>query len=100
MPSFRSALILALHLTAVFGYDYGSLNHDASPYVVAMFGNESVGPDGMLSPKPSSINSLTQMDATRTMVVYLSSSRFPGPTPPNATVNIANFAGDQRQRLS
>jgi hypothetical protein len=48
MPSFLSALILALHLTSVFGYDYGSLNQDAEPYVVAMFGNESTGPDGML----------------------------------------------------
>jgi hypothetical protein len=48
MPSFRSALSLVLHLTSVFGYNYGSLNQDAEPYVVAMFGNESTGPDGML----------------------------------------------------
>jgi hypothetical protein len=48
MLSLRSALILALHLPVVFGYNYGSLNQDAEPYVVAMFGNESIGPDGML----------------------------------------------------
>jgi hypothetical protein len=62
MPSFRSALILALHLTSVFGYDYGSLNQDAEPYVVAMFGNESTGPDGMLSPEPLLRNTLTEMN--------------------------------------
>jgi hypothetical protein len=60
MSSFRSALILALHLPVVLGYDYGKLNHDADPYVVAMFGNESTGPDGMLLSKPSVTNSLTK----------------------------------------
>jgi hypothetical protein len=62
MPSFRSTLILALHLTAVFGYDYGSLNHDAEPYVVAMFSNESIGPDGMLFSEASVTTSLTKFD--------------------------------------
>jgi hypothetical protein len=61
MPSFRSALVLALHLPAVLGYDYGKLNHDAEPYVVAMFANESMGPDGMLFSKLSVTNSLTRM---------------------------------------
>jgi len=62
MSSFGSALVLALHLTVVFGYNYGSLNHDAQPYVVAMFSNESAGPDGMLFSKPLLTNSLTRMD--------------------------------------
>jgi hypothetical protein len=62
MPSFRSALILALHLTSVFGYDYGSLNQDAEPYVVAMFGNESTGPDGMLILEPFVTILLTKMN--------------------------------------
>ena len=62
MSSFRSALILALHLPVVLGYDYGKLNHDAQPYVVAMFGNESTGPDGMLPPEPLPRNTLTEMN--------------------------------------
>jgi hypothetical protein len=62
MLSPRSALILALHLPVVLGYDYGSLNHNAEPYVVAMFSNESMGPDGMLIPEPSVANSLTKSD--------------------------------------
>jgi hypothetical protein len=46
----------------VFGYDYGLVNQDAEPYVVAMFGNESMGPDGMLSSKPSVMDPLTKMN--------------------------------------
>ena len=62
MSSFRSALILALHLPVVLGYDYGKLNHDAQPYVVAMFGNESTGPDGMLILEPLVTILLTKMN--------------------------------------
>jgi len=50
MRSTQSSILgLALHVTAVIGYDYntdGAINHDAEPYVIAMVNNASIGPDG------------------------------------------------------
>lgn len=63
MPFSGIALIgLALHFAAVLGYDYGAINHGAEPYVVAMFNNASIGPDGKPSSKPFSTDPLTRMD--------------------------------------
>lgn len=63
MPTSRLVLInLAFHLAAVLGYDYGAINHGAEPYVVAMFNNASIGPDGKASSGPFSTHLLTRMD--------------------------------------
>jgi hypothetical protein len=48
-PTRSYVLGLVIHSTAVVGYNYGAVNNDADPYVIAMVNNASVGPDGMSS---------------------------------------------------
>lgn len=46
-PAQSQVLALALQLATVVAQEgYGSVNHDAQPYVIAMVNNASVGPDG------------------------------------------------------
>lgn len=77
MWSSRShVLALALHFTTVVCYDYGSINQDAEPYVIAMVNNASVGPDGMSCYQAPSTHKLTKM-FDRALVVHLASGRLP-----------------------
>lgn len=48
-PGLEQMLVLALQAPTALGYSYGTINHDADPYVIAMRNNVSTGPDGKFS---------------------------------------------------
>jgi hypothetical protein len=63
MWSTRShVLSLIIHSTAVLGYNYGTVNSDADPYVIAMVNNASVGPDGTSSPASTQTHRLMEVN--------------------------------------